>query len=81
MKPQLQLKSRSIEEEQAYQDGYMEGFARSVQMQARVRTRRDQERVGQAAMQIQEFMRDIGFDKMDVVIRFVEEIGVLVIRK
>lgn len=81
MKSEFQLKSRSPEEEQAYQDGYMDGFARSVQMQAHVRTRRDQERVGQAAVRIQEFMRDIGFDKMDAVIRFVEEIGVLVIRK
>lgn len=81
MRPEFQFKPRSPQEEQAYQDGFMAGFARSVEMQARVRARRDRERVGQAARQIHEFMRDIGFDKMDAVIRFVEEIGVLVIRK
>ncbi len=69
------------EEEQAYRDGYMEGFARSVQMRACVRMPRNQERVGQAAVQVQEFMSDIGLDKMDAVIGFMEEICVLVIRK
>jgi len=72
---------RTPQEEQAYQAGYMDGFARSVEMQARVRTRRDRERVEQASKQIHEFISAIGFDKIDIVIRFVEEIGLLVIRK
>jgi hypothetical protein len=69
-------KPQTPEEEDAYQYGFVDGIARSLAMQAKIRLKRVQEDDPHFAGVLQEFLWQIGYDQIDLVLEFIEEIAV-----
>jgi hypothetical protein len=69
-------KPQTPEEEDAYQTGFVDGVARTIEMQARIRRKSVQEEDPHFAGVLQEFLWRIGYDQIDLVLDFIEEIAV-----
>jgi hypothetical protein len=76
MRTYSDYKPQTPEEEDAYQYGFIDGVARSLEMQARIRLKRVQEEDPHFAGILQEFLSEIGYDQINLVLEFIEEIAI-----
>ena len=69
-------KPQTPEEDDAYQYGFVDGVARTFEMQAKIHIKNIQEEDPHFAGVLREFLWEIGYDQINLVLEFIEEIAV-----